>query len=506
MAITGKVYLVGAGPGDPGLVTLRAKELISQCDSLVYDYLASPELHKWTKIGCEKICVGKRQGFHSIPQEEIEQILVDRAKRGEMVVRLKGGDPFIFGRGGEEAETLMKDDIPFEIVPAVTAALASAAYAGIPLTHRDYSSSVCFLTGHEDPEKHEVQIDFAQFAKTNGTLCIYMGMGHLGDITTRLIESGLAAETPVGIVQWATTPRQKSLLTSLENAVADKDAAGLSSPAVVIIGKVAPLMERIGWYEKRPLFRKRIVVTRSRDQASELAAALNLLGAEVLELPLIEVTEDEKSTGEDIWPSMGSYQWVFFTSPNGVKYFFEKFHRQFNDLRYFGGMRIACVGEATASAVREQRLAVDVVPDESIAEALADAVLEEENLEHQTVLVVTGNRNRDVLVEKLEEGRAIVDTFPVYRTELTDLSDHPAAVRFREVGADAITFASSSAADSFVRQAKNLQPSAEATRPKCVAIGPKTSATMREFGLPVDRTAKDASIEGLVAAVRALWE
>jgi len=506
MPISGKVYLVGAGPGDPGLVTLRAKELIERCDALVYDYLANPELLKWTKVGCAKVYVGKQKGFHAIPQEEIEKILVDRAKDGEMVVRLKGGDPFIFGRGGEEAETLQKDGVPYEIVPGVTAALASAAYAGIPLTHREHSSSVAFLTGHEDPEKHEMHVRFEEFAKVGGTLCIYMGMGHLAEITERLLKAGLAADTPVAIVQWATTPRQRSLVSTLEKAAADKDAAGLSSPAVVVIGEVAKLSAQIGWFEQKPLFGKRVVVTRSRSQSSELAAHLGDLGAEVLELPLIEIFEDEASTGEDIWPTLGSYRWLVFTSPNGVKHFFEKFYRKFDDLRCLGGLFIACIGESTAQAVREQRLHVDLVPEEAVAESLADTLLREETMENETVLVVTGNRNRDVLIEKLEEGRAIVDAFPVYRTELTDLASHPAATRFREAGADVITFASSSAVDSFVQQAKQLQPVEGARRPKCVAIGPKTAERMRQVGLPVDRIAKEASIPGLTRAVQSLWE
>lgn len=506
MAIPGKVYLVGAGPGDPGLVTVRAKELIERCDALVYDYLANPELLKWTKVGCEKLYVGKRPNLHSIPQDEIEKILVDRARQGLTVVRLKGGDPFVFGRGGEEAETLQRDGVPYEIVPGVTAALATAAYAGIPLTHRDYSSSVSFLTGHEDPDKHEMHVRFEEFAKVGGTLCIYMGMGHLAEITESMLKAGLAPETPVAIVQWATTPKQRSLLTTLAKAAADKDAVGLSSPAVVIIGEVAKLSEKIGWFEQKPMFGRRVVVTRSREQASELSAALHGQGAEVLELPLIDINEDETSTGEEIWPTLGSYRWIVFTSPNGVKHFFEKFYRKFEDLRCIGGMRVACIGETTAQAVRNQRLTVDLVPDEAVAESLAESLLKEETLENETVLVITGNRNHDALIERLEEGQAIVDAFPVYRTELTDLDEHPAATRFREAGADAITFASSSAVDSFVQQAKNLQPGEGARRPKCVAIGPKTAERMRQAGLPVDRIAKEASISGLVRAVQSLWE
>lgn len=503
---TGKVYLVGAGPGDLGLVTLRARELIGRCDAIVYDYLVNPAILRWTKPGCARVCVGKRKGFHSIPQGEIEDILLKRARAGERVVRLKGGDPFVFGRGGEEAERLAAHGIDFEIVPAVTAALASAAYAGIPLTHRELSSSVCFLTGHEDPEKHTLPVDFARFAQTGGTLCLYMAMGHLDEIAERLIGAGLAADTPAAVVQWATTPRQRSLVSTLGQVATDKDAAGLTAPAVVVIGEVAQLSARIAWFERRPLFGRRVVVTRRPEQAGEWSAALAEAGAEVLELPLIEVSEDEASDGEDIWPMLGSYRWIVFTSANGVRCFFQKFHRRFDDLRCIGGARIACVGEGTAEAVRAERLAVDLVPDETTGEALAEALLHAETLENETVLVVAGNRNRDTLVTQLEEGRAIVDVFPVYRTEFTDLSSDPAAERFREVGADAMVFASPSAAESFVQQARHLQPGEGARRPKCVAIGPKTATRMRELGLPVDRQAREASAGGLVAAARALWE
>ncbi len=498
----GKVYLVGAGPGDLGLVTVKAKALIETCDVLVYDYLANPALTAWTKRGCELIYVGKQPNHHAIPQEEIENILVEKAHAGKSVVRLKGGDPFIFGRGGEEAERLAKDGLPFELVPGVTAALGSAAYTGLPLTHRDYSSSVCFLTGHENPEKHTPRIDFKKAATAADTLCIYMGMGQLPRIAAELIEGGRDKATPVAVVQWATLPRQRSLVSTLNEVAQAVETAGLGAPAVVIVGEAATRAETLGWFESRQLFGKRIVVTRNRERAGELTAKLTALGAEVLELPLIKV--DEAPDGDEtdgVFRELHAYQWVIFTSANGVRYFFDKFNRRFKDLRDFGGMRIACVGKSTAAAVEAQRLMVDFVPEKATAEELAEGLLRSESLEHQNVLVVSGNRNRDALVKGLETGLAIVDVLPVYRTELSDLREDPAAADFREHGADVLTFTSASAVEGFAAQARNLQMAESATRPKAVSIGPQTSAAMKAKGIPVDAEAATHNLDGLVEAI-----
>lgn len=498
-----KVYLVGAGPGDLGLVTVRAKALIESCDVLVYDYLANPQIKQWTKPGCELIYVGKRPNLHAIPQDEIEDVLVDRAKKGLVVVRLKGGDPFIFGRGGEEACRLQEDGLNFEIVPGVTAALGSAAYAGIPLTHRDHSSSICFLTGHEDPEKHEMHVDFQYFAKSKGTLCIYMGMGHLDYIAQEIIKGGRSKETPVAVVQWATLGKQRSLVGTLDDIAEKVQDAGLSSPSVVIVGDVAQFRDVIGWHEKRPLYGKRIAVTRKKEQASVLCSKLQALGAEILELPLIDVQLDyDEENLEDVFSELATYEWIFFTSPNGARYFFELFFKKFKDLRCLGPMRIACIGNSTAKVVEQHNLEVDFIPETAVAEELAKSFLESNDVENQNLLVVTGNLNRDVLVKTLEdEGRAIVDTLKVYETVPSDLSNEPDAVSFREQGAHAITFTSSSIVQSFVDQAKHLQLSKDAIRPKGISIGPITSEKMKKIGLPVDATAKEHNIDGLVAAI-----
>lgn len=498
----GKVFLVGAGPGDPGLITVRARSLIESCDVLVYDYLANADLKTWIKPGCECIYVGKRPGRHSISQEKIEDILVEQASAGKLVVRLKGGDPFIFGRGGEEACRLRAAGIAFEVVPAVTAALGAAACAGIPLTHREHSSSVCFLTGHEDIERGDMHVDFAKFAQAGGTLCIYMGMGHISDITEKLIAGGLSPKTPVAVIEWATLPRQRSLRATLETVAEAKDKAGLKPPAIVIVGEVARYYDELNWFEHRPLSGKRVAVTRAREQAGELRAKLESLGAEVLSLPLIDIIEAESHETVDVYDGMANYDWVVFTSPNGARLFFKKFFEKFSDLRCIGGVRIACIGAATAREVERYHLAVDLIPETAVAENLADALLATETLDSRTVLVVTGNRNRDVLVRKLEdEGRAIVDILPVYRNEPTDLSDEPDAKSFREKGADAILFTSASTVENFVTQSGQLQLAKGARRPKAISMGPITSAAMKEKGVPVDAEAKEQTLDALVAAV-----
>lgn len=499
----GNVYLVGAGPGDLGLITVKAKRLIESCDVLVYDYLIDPRILNWTKPGCEKIDVGKKPHWHAIPQEKIEDILVHHAERGLTVVRLKGGDPFVFGRGGEEAQRLQEAGLNYEIVPGVTAALGAAAYAGIPLTHREHSSSICFLTGHEDPDKHEMHVDFQHFAKSDGTLCIYMGMGHLDYIVKQLMQGGRANTTPVAVVQWATLSKQRSVVGTLDDIVGRVAEAGLQSPAVVIVGQVAAFKDMIGWYEQRPLYGKRVAVTRNKAQAGMLSAQLEALGADVLELPLIEVSRDyDPDNLADAFAEMATYEWIVFTSPNGVRFFFELFFEQFKDVRCLGPMRIACVGPATAKAVEAFRLEVDYIPATAVAEELVEAFLKEHDVENQNILVITGNLNRDVLVKRLEEeGRAIVDTLRVYKTEPSDLANHPAAQRFCQEGAHAITFTSASTVQSFIDQVKHLQLKHNAHRPKGISIGPITSAAMKAKGLPVDAQAKEHTIDGLVTAV-----
>ena len=499
----GIVYLVGAGPGDLGLVTLRAKELIASADVVVYDYLVHPDMLAWCRAECEKICVGNPPQLHALPQEEIEALLVARAKAGRRVVRLKGGDPFVFGRGGEEVRRLAAAGIPFEVVPGVTAALAAGAYAGIPLAQCNTSSSLIFLTGHEDPEKHTLAVDWRQYgALANATLAVYMGMDNLRLILSELMAGGLAPDTPAAAVQWASLGRQRSVAATAATLADLVEARKLGAPAIILIGEEVRHHAVIDWFEQLPLFGRRVAVTRARDQTGELRRKLEDLGAEVLELPLVEIKPfTDRETTVDIFTEVGHYDWLVFTSANGVRHFFDLFLKAFQDIRALGVMRIACIGEATARAVRALHLEVEICSETVTVEALADALIVTSSLDNGKVLVVTGNLNRDTLVKKLEQARAIVDRIQVYENVRTDLTGNPAAGEFRERGADAILFASSSAAQAFAAQAAALQLSPGAKRPFAGSIGPITSEAMRQAGLPVDFEAKEATLDAFVTAL-----
>ncbi len=500
---TGIVHLVGAGPGEPNLVTLRARELIARADVLVYDQLVHPELVKWCRPECEVIFAGKTAGCHTVPQAEIEALLVQHAQAGRRVVRLKGGDPFIFGRGGEEARALASEGVAFEIVPGVTAALAAGAYAGIPLTQRHTSSALVFLTGHEDPAKPGPSVNWRSYgALKNTTFAIYMGMGRLRHILAELVAGGLAPTTPAAVVQWASLGRQRSVAGTAATLADLAEKSGLAAPAIIFVGDVVKNHKAIDWFERLPLFGRRVAITRTRDQNSELREKLETLGAEVLELPLIRVTKEVSKDGLiEILAELGQYDWIVFTSANGVRIFFEEFFKGFEDVRALGGLRFACVGAATAREIERLHLRVECQPATATGESLADALITTGSLDHAKVIVVCGNLNRDTLVKKLEAGRAIVDRLPLYRTEQTDLARDPVADDFRTHGADAILFASSSAVQSFTDQAKSLQLAKTAKRPLAGSIGPQTSETMKQLGMPVDFTAKQPNLDALVAAL-----
>jgi len=499
----GRVFLLGAGPGDPGLLTLRGLELLRTADVVVYDRLVHRRLLGHCRADCERIAVGKRAGHHPVTQEEISELLVQKARAGRRVVRLKGGDPFVFGRGGEEARRLAEAGIPFEIVPGVSAALAAGACAGIPLTHREVASTLVLVTGHETPGKAGASVDWrALGALKQATLCIYMGVGRFAEIAAELKAGGMAAETPAACVQWASLGEQRTVTGTLDTLGDAMAAAGVEAPAIVILGEVVRYREQLAWFEKRPLLGRRVVVTRNRERAGELAAKLENLGASVLELPMVRIEADvNPEIRQEVFEGIGSYDWLVFSSVNGVRHFFDEFFREFRDIRALGVMRIAAVGEATARAIRDYHLEVEIVPEKAVAEALAEALIATGSLDHAKVLVVTGNLGRDVLVRKLDEARAIVDTFPVYRTEKTDLANDPVAADFRAHGADAILFTSSSGVQSFVEQAAALRLEAGARRPLAGSIGPITSETMRQAGMPVDFEAAEASLDGLIDAL-----
>ncbi|MBT3635725.1 MAG: uroporphyrinogen-III C-methyltransferase [Opitutae bacterium] len=500
MSKKGKVYLVGAGPGDQGLITLKARDLVSSCDVLVYDNLINPAFLAETAPECELIDVGKTPGRHTVEQEQICKMLVEKAQSGNLVVRLKGGDPFVFGRCAEEMTVLDDAGVSYEIVPGVTAALGCAAYAGIPLTHRDYGSSISFLTGHEDIEKEALRIDFGKFAATGGTLCIYMGMSKLEEIVDKLIAGGLPDSKPAAIVSNGTLPSQRKILGPLKNLVGLAKEKGLGSPAIIFVGNAVGLAGSGDWFEDRPLFGRRFVVTRPVGQNSRLKKLLENKGAEVLELPLIKILPaDDRKLVAEAFAGIATYGWIVFTSANGAREFFNLFFRAFGDIRSFGPMRIACVGETTASVVRDYNLEVELIPPVSTAEDLAQSLVATESLDSAHVLVITGSRNREILVNLLESvGHAIVDTLSVYSTDFSDVSEAAALQDFREKGADALVFSSSSAALSYVEQEEDLVLEKDARVPILCSFGAQTSATLKENGLSVDLEAETPSLDSLV--------
>ncbi len=494
----GKVYLVGAGPGDLGLVTLRAKECIEQADVIVYDHLANAEMLGWARADSELIFAGKKAGEHTLSQQEINALLVEKADGGKQVVRLKGGDPLVFGRGAEEAKAVVDAGIEFEIVPGVTSAIAGPAYAGIPVTHRAENSHVTFFTGHEDPAKPESAIDYAALAKLGGTQVMLMGVERLEAITREMLKQGVRADLPVALVRWATTGRQETLTGTLHDIAQRAIDRGFEAPAVAVFGEVVKLRKDLNWYEKRPLSGKRIVVTRTRKQASALSNKLRALGAHVIELPTIRIEppSDLRAFAELVQDAH-AYDWIVFTSANGVEAFFEIFFKLYDDAREIGAARIAAIGPATAQQVKDFHLHVDLQPEEFVAEAIVREFQKQGDVENLRILLVRAEKARDVLPKQLSALGAIVDEGFAYRTvpETRDITG--ARRQLLEEGADLITFTSSSTVENFV--ALGL------TWPKgmqVASIGPITSKTARDHGLNIDIEARRHDIDGLVQAIR----
>lgn len=499
----GIVYLVGAGPGDPSLLTLKARSLIETCDVLVFDHLANPRLHDWAPSDCERIDVGKSPGRHTMDQSEIGKILVQKAKDGQRVVRLKGGDPFVFGRCAEEMLTLDEEGVTYEVVPGVTAALACAAYAGIPLSHRDYGSSISFLTGHEDVAKESLRVDFAKFSEVGGTLCIYMGMSKMEEIVDKLIAGGLPKDRPAAIVSHGTLPGQKKVLAPLGNLVDQAREEKLGAPAIIFVGNSIGLARSSTWFEQKPLLGRRFALTRASGQQSKMRKALEDQGAEVLELPLIKVeASNDRTLIAEVLAGIATYEWVVFTSANGAREFMKLFFRAFADIRSFGPMRIACVGKSTAEVFQALKLHVEIIAKDSTAEGLAKELVATDSLDSANVLVVSGNRNREIMVDVLEGvGRAIVDTLPVYETDFSDVLDAPDFEKFKQKGADAIIFTSSSTALSYVEQSEDFVLGENARVPILCSFGPQTTKTLEENEMVVGLESSHPSIDGLLSSL-----
>ncbi|MEX2580836.1 MAG: uroporphyrinogen-III C-methyltransferase [Verrucomicrobiales bacterium] len=497
---TGICYLVGAGPGDPGLMTLRGKECIEKADVVVYDYLSNPDFLRWAKPDAELVYAGKKSKDHAIPQGGINQLLIEKAREGKIVTRLKGGDPLVFGRGGEEAEELHDAGVRFEIVPGISSAIAGPAFAGIPVTHRDHCSQLTIFTGHERPEKSESSIDYARIATTPGTKVMLMGVERLGIITQAILDGGGEPDLPVALVRWATTGRQETITGTLSTIADVAEKADFRAPAVAVFGTVVNCREKLNWFETRPLRGKRIVVTRTRKQASGMSRRLRELGADVLEMPTIRV---ERSEDEDLRSfakmvtDAHTYEWLIFTSPNGVEYFFEAFYKIRSDAREIGGARIAAIGPGTAAKLKEYHVATDLMPEEHVAEALAEAFEKQVgSIENTAMLWVRAKDARDVLSSRLNKAGVILDEAIAYQT-VPETDDPTGAVkRYREEGADIITFTSSSTVECFLDLGLEI-PDETAI----ASIGPITSATLAESTYDPDIEAKSHDIPGLIEAV-----
>ncbi len=494
----GQCFLVGAGPGDLGLVTLRAKECIERAEVIVYDYLCNPEMLRWAPESAELIFAGKKAGAHTLSQDEINALLVEKTREGKNVVRLKGGDPFLFGRGGEEAQALAAADLPFVIVPGVSSAIAAPAYAGIPVTHRGKNSHVTFFTGHEDPEKADSAIDFGALAKLGGTQVMLMGVERIGAIAKEMMANGARKDLPVALIRWGTTGRHETLVGILENITERASAADFAAPAVAVFGEVVELRDELNWFENRPLSRKRIVVTRTRKHAGALTEQLRALGADVIELPTIRIEPptDLRAFAELVQDAH-AYDWIVFTSPNGVTAFFDLFYKLYADARDIGGARIAAIGPATAQRIKDFHLKVDLQPEEFVAESLAREFRKQGGVENLRILIARAEKARDLLSRELSALGAIVDEGFAYRTVPETRDDIGARRRLLEEGADLITFTSSSTVENFL--ALGLPWPAKM---QVASIGPITSKTAREHGLEVAVEARRHDIPGLVEAIR----
>jgi uroporphyrinogen III methyltransferase / synthase len=495
LRVSGIVYLVGAGPGDPGLMTRRSLELIAAADAILYDRLIPPGALDGARPDAELRYVGKEPGAAAVGQEETNALLVELAQAGRRVVRLKGGDPFVFGRGGEEAEALAAAGVAFEVVPGVSAGVAAPAYAGIPVTHRDAASAVAFVTGHEDPEKADSALDWDALARFPGTLVFYMGIGKLPQIAERLAAAGRDAGEPAAVIERGTYPGQRTFVDTLAGIAARVEAAEVRPPAITLVGPVAELRETIAWLERRPLHGEVVAVTRARAQASGLGARLRELGAEVVETPAIRIeplpVEGELRAAVE---RIDEYALICFTSPNGVRLFFDVLATTARDARALAGVTVAAIGPGTASALKEFGIVADVVPERFVAEALVEA-LEPVAVDGRRVLVARAADARDVLPDALRARGAEVDDVALYETVAEPLREADRAGLER---ATYVTFTSSSTVRFLIESGSRPPDSA-----RIVSIGPVTSATAEEHGLTVDVEAEQHDIDGLVEALTA---
>jgi uroporphyrinogen III methyltransferase/synthase len=498
-----KVCLIGAGPGDPGLFTLKGRDILTRADVVVYDHLAAESLLSCVRADAELIYAGKQGGDHSMSQSEINALLVRKAGEGKLVARLKGGDPYMFGRGGEEAEALVAAGVDFEVVPGVTSGIAAPAYAGIPLTHRAWASSVLFITGHEDPDKAGSAHNWDAMARSGATLVFYMGMKNLPEIARRLTEAGLDADTPTALVQWGTTPRHRSLSTTLGRAAADAAEHAFSAPALIIVGRVVCLRDTLNTFEKRPLSGKGVVVTRAREQASETAAMLEELGAEVILFPTIKIVPlDDGGAVSALPEALARSDMVIFTSVNGVNCFWERLRRAGRDARALAGIEVVCIGPATAGALRGRGTEPDLLPENSVAESVAEGILKHyaDRIAEMRILLPRARKARDTLPELLGAHCAGVDVLPLYDTVPETGRRDEVLKKLASGEISYITFGSSSTVENFLKliPAETLRGFPRVT---FACIGPITASTLEKAGLPCRIMPQEYTVPALVRAI-----
>ncbi len=501
MTISGKVYLIGAGPGDPGLITVKGLQCVKKADVIIYDYLANERLLEQRRPDAELVYVGKQGGRHTLPQDEINGLIVKRAKEGKIVARLKGGDPFIFGRGGEEAEELVDNGIPFEVVPGVTAATAVPTYAGIPLTHREHTASVAFVTGHEDPTKPESKVHWDRISTGIGTLIFFMGMKNLQNIVDNLTSHGRSPETPIALIQWGTRTDQRVVTGTLKTIVPKVKEARLGPPAIIVVGEVVKLRDKLNWYESKPLFGKRVVVTRSRDQASVFAEMLIDRGATTVEFPTIDVVPPR--TWEELDQAISgidTYNWIIFTSANAIRFFMDRLRSLNKDLRLLKGVNICVVGPKTAEALESHGLRADLIPSEFKAEGVL-AALGGTRVKGQRFLVPRAKVAREIIPDKLREQGAEVTVATAYENVRPEADRDRVQRLFEEKKISVVTFTSSSTVHNFIEilGQKEYKKLMEGVKVAC--IGPVTAKTAGEYGMKTDIMPQEYTIPALVDAI-----
>lgn len=502
----GKVYLIGAGPGDPGLITVKGLECVKRADVIIYDYLANERLLECRRPDAELIYVGKQGSRHTLPQTEINALIVQKAKEGKLVARLKGGDPFIFGRGGEEAEDLADSGISFEVVPGVTAATSVPTYAGIPLTHREHTASVAFVTGHEDPTKPESKVHWDKISTGIGTLVFFMGMKNLRNIVDNLIAHGRNPETPVALIQWGTRTDQRVVVGTLLDIIAKASEAKIGPPAIIVVGEVVRLREKLNWYETKPLFGKRIVVTRSRDEAGVFAEMLIDRGATTIEFPTIDVVPPSSwSELDSALETIDSFNWIIFTSANAVKFFMDRLRGLGKDLRMLKGVDICTVGPKTAEALEQFGLKADLIPAEFKAEGVL-AALGGVGVKGKKFLVPRAKVARELIPDKLRELGAEVTVAVAYENVRPATDVERVKKLFREKKITAVTFTSSSTVHNFVEIIGQKEYIKLLEGVVIACIGPVTAKTAEEYGMHTEIMPKDYTIPAFVEAMTVYFQ